>query len=352
MRTLTACLMSLVLVAACGGDDEATPTDAPVADAGPDGPPIDAAIDAGFVPPTMLSETGLYSDIGTKTVAADVHEFMPRWQLWSDDAVKRRWIWLPPGAKIDTTDMDYWHFPVGTKLWKEFVRGGRRVETRLLEKIGPTDDWADWYAVSFQWDVGETDGAAVPAGVIDDVGHDDIPGRSDCRKCHVDTRIASVAIGFSALLLDDPAVPGYKLADLIADDRLTAPPTNPTAGAYFPLPAGDTERAALGYLHVNCGNCHNAGSDVVAQITPMQLRQSVGALTDWTTTAPYLTTVNVVGQLNTVGATALITPGAPGTSAVLVRLRAVPPGQVMPPVGRETIDPIGAEAVRAWIAGL
>ena len=42
--------------------------------------------------------------------------FLPRWQLWSDEAVKRRWIWLPPGSTIDTTNMDHWKFPVGTKV--------------------------------------------------------------------------------------------------------------------------------------------------------------------------------------------------------------------------------------------
>ena len=54
-----------------------------------------------------------------------------------DRAAKRRWIQLPEGATIDTSDMDYWQFPVGTKLWKEFVRDGVRV-------FNPRDE-GSWY---------------------------------------------------------------------------------------------------------------------------------------------------------------------------------------------------------------
>lgn len=352
VRTHPAVLV-LVLAAACGGDDEVLPIDAPIAVDAPD-QPVDAGIDAPFVEPTLLSQTGLYSDIGTKTIAADVHEFLPRWQLWSDEALKRRWIWLPPGTTIDTSDMDHWKFPVGTKVWKEFARGGTRIETRYLEKIGPGDEWiADWYAVSFQWDAGETDGTAVPAGVIDDPGHNDIPSRSDCRKCHVNTRVASVVIGFSALQLDTPTAAGlWNLAQLVSENRLSAPPSAPGGAGtpFFPLPAGDGTRDALGYLHANCGNCHNAGSDV-ALITPVKLRLSVGDLAAWATTDPWETTVDVAAMFAVPGATVVVEPGVPAQSALYYRLTSTG-GQRMPPVGREVVDPTGTEAVRAWIAAL
>ncbi|HUQ06594.1 MAG TPA: hypothetical protein VM261_29025, partial [Kofleriaceae bacterium] len=123
VQTAVLCAVAATAVA-CGDDEGSGDIDAPAADADVDAP-TDAGIDGPFVAPTMLSETGLYANIGTKTVASDVHEFVPRWQLWSDAAVKRRWIYLPPGSKIDTSDMDFWKFPTGTKLWKEFSRGGR-----------------------------------------------------------------------------------------------------------------------------------------------------------------------------------------------------------------------------------
>src|SRR5262245_30688341 len=84
--------------------------------------------------PEHLSETGLFADVARESLAPDIIAYAPRFQLWSDGADKRRWLWLPPGARIDTSDMDSWVFPVGTKFWKEFTRDGVRVETRLLEK--------------------------------------------------------------------------------------------------------------------------------------------------------------------------------------------------------------------------
>src|SRR5262245_37473351 len=106
MRRFAVCFLTAALAggfAACGDDDDGD-SEAPMADDGTDAP-THAGTDGPFVAPTMLSQTGLYSNIGTKTIASGVVEFEPRWMLWSDAAVKRRWIWLPPGTKINTSDM-------------------------------------------------------------------------------------------------------------------------------------------------------------------------------------------------------------------------------------------------------
>src|SRR5690606_21407474 len=85
-------------------------------DAGPDEPEV--------VSREWLSETGLYADIATETLAEGVQGFTPRFQLWTDTAEKRRWVYIPEGTQIDTSDIDEWKFPVGFKLWKEFSRDG------------------------------------------------------------------------------------------------------------------------------------------------------------------------------------------------------------------------------------
>ena len=46
---------------------------------------------------------------------------------------------VPEGEQIDTSDMNEWRFPAGTKLFKE-LRDGVRVETRLMLKTGAGDD--------------------------------------------------------------------------------------------------------------------------------------------------------------------------------------------------------------------
>src|SRR5262249_9205898 len=115
--------------------------------------------------PLRLSETGLYADIATGELASDVVAYTPAFALWSDGAAKQRWIWLPDGERIDSTDMDDWVFPTGTKVWKQFSVAGTRVETRLLEKRGAGDD--DWVSLSYVWDPDDGDASAAPLGVLD-----------------------------------------------------------------------------------------------------------------------------------------------------------------------------------------
>src|SRR5262245_21735632 len=101
---------------ACGDDGNKTP------DAAIDGTLPDMPIDADPNNPATLADTGRCLDAGCCQIASNVHAYTPHYQLWSDSATKRRWIYLPPGTQIDTSDMDFWKFPVGTKLWKEFTR--------------------------------------------------------------------------------------------------------------------------------------------------------------------------------------------------------------------------------------
>src|SRR5207237_7469634 len=98
-----------------------------------DAAPADSAVDAAAPclrwnpdggSPSHLSETCLYTDIATKTLASDLIEFSPAYFLWSDGATKRRWVRLPPGERVDTSDMDHWQFPVGTQFFKEFALDG------------------------------------------------------------------------------------------------------------------------------------------------------------------------------------------------------------------------------------
>ncbi|MEY4514863.1 MAG: hypothetical protein RLZZ450_6985, partial [Pseudomonadota bacterium] len=92
--------------------------------------------------PELLSKTGLFVDMESQELGAGVEAYQPKYALWSDGADKRRWVRLPPGTSIDTSDMDYWKFPPGTKIWKEFAKDGKVLETRYMAKYGT--DGMDW----------------------------------------------------------------------------------------------------------------------------------------------------------------------------------------------------------------
>lgn len=206
--------------------------------------------------PERLSQTGLDSP--------GVRAFEPRFALWSDGAVKRRWIWLPPGAQVDASQPDAWRFPVGTRLWKEFSLDGRRIETRHFE-LQPDGRWA--YA-SYVWDGDDAVRApergqtlALPGGKTYAV-----PSTGDCIACHGGAR--SPVLGFAALQLG-PAVPA-----LLRDGLLKNAPAAWATQAPDFAAASPAEHAARGYLHGNCGHCHFDGGVPV----PLRLSLDVGGV--------------------------------------------------------------------------
>jgi hypothetical protein len=330
-----------LLMLACSGGDAAP--DAGIPDAG--APDADPDRD-----PETLAETGLYADPAAETLAPGVREFSPAYELWSDGADKRRFVYLPEGEVIDTSDMDYWVYPVGTKLWKEFSRDGVRVETRLLWKRGPAQ--LDWFAMAYAWNEEQTEAVAAPDGVEDALGTDhDIPSKSDCGECHAPQ--PDFGLGFTAILLDHD-LGGLDLARLVAEELLSDPPAPPQGDeSFFPIPGDATARAALGYLHANCGHCHTDATPMTCyQQTGLDLRlltsdQSVADTGAWRTAVGEPLT-HWLGH----GFDHRIVAGDPAASALLFRMSVRGAGVQMPPAFTEHVDPDGVDAVAAWIAAL
>src|SRR2546423_1675242 len=98
--------------------------------------------DTCVVPDTGLPDdvfcTGLYANRDSTQIAPGVMPYTPGVLLWSDGAEKQRYLSLPPSTQIDTSDLDAWKFPVGTKAWKEFRLDGALVETRIFWKRSAT----------------------------------------------------------------------------------------------------------------------------------------------------------------------------------------------------------------------
>lgn len=338
-----------VVLVACG-DPKTQP------DAATD-PPSDAPVDADPNNPPTLLDTGLCVDPACTQISSDVRPYKPRWELYSDGATKRRWIYLPPGTQIDTSNMDFWQFPVGTKLWKEFTRDGVRVETRLVMRIGEDDTKDDWFYVAYVWNESQDGTTAEPFGVSDVNGTEhDVPSRAQCRECH-DSLQPSRVLGFSALQLDhDDTASGITLDTLVTEGLLSAPPTKPSSGPYFPLPLDvfETATPALGYLHANCGHCHNPTSEAYNDKgVEMQLRMTVDALGSLSETNTYATTILVEGTTGGVdGVKTLVTPGSLEQSQLYLRFESTNPAVRMPAVGTEIVDEAGKSLLRDWILGL
>jgi hypothetical protein len=373
-------LVPLAGAAWAGCTDEAEPTPTPPSEeAGPDTaapdvyvPPVDAAPDSGRDCAADVEKdgllkhldcTGLYSDLPSKTVAADAKPYTPGVEFWSDGAEKSRFLYLPPGAKIDISNFDEWKFPNGTKIWKEFKVGGKRIETRLYVKAKDS-----WRHTNYRWNDTETD------AVRDDKGEKVvIPGRAapyeipetfTCNNCHQGR--AEPVLGVEAVSLGLPTAKGVTLATLAAEGRFSSTPPTTT----FTIPDDGSGKAApaLTWMHANCGTCHNDSVGAGAGFTglflllrPSQLLPEAGTATaqdldPWKTT---------VGQMSTRQDTdagvnyVRIVKGDPSASLVsILSGRRVDAGEEpssaiqMPPIVTRLPDTQGHALLDTWITAI
>lgn len=293
-------------------------------------------------PPRWLSETSLFAEDGT-SLGPGVEPFEPRFPLWTDGAGKRRWIYLPPGAVIDTSDPDRWEFPPGTRLWKEFTRDDVRVETRLLERRPD----GSWWMVAYQWNEEQMDAEARPEGVQNASGTDhDIPSTEDCRTCHAQSKARVLGFGFLQLAHDGD---GVTLAQLLDEGKLSEP-----LESMPEIPGSEEEQKLLGALHANCGHCHQPGSRVSLR-TPLELWLPLGEYAGIEDTPFSRTTVDKAVTLpadSPEGTTVHIDPGSPDTSALFLRASSRGTEYQMPPLGTELADPDFVELLEAWITSL
>lgn len=290
--------------------------------------PADAgsSSDASTTEPELLSATGLYAGIEAGALRLGVRTYNPQGVLWADGSDKMRWIYLPPNTQIDTSDMDEWVFPVGTKLWKQFSSAGKRIETRLLEKRSD----ATWRHVSFLWNDDQRDAVAVPKGVKNAAGTEhDVPSERDCTRCH--NGVSDAVIGFSAVQLSHDG-PGLTINEAVAADMLSAPPS-----AAFTIPGDSTQRAALLYLHANCASCHNDRT-FIANVTSVDFALRVATLASVSSTNAYRTLQRDLRRSGDVDKT-----------ATLVRMRARGVQGQMPPIASERVDSEGLLTVRTWL---
>jgi hypothetical protein len=318
-----------------------------------------AAPDATPALPLTLSATGLYRDLPERVLARGILGFTPQYPLWSDGTRKQRWLWLPPGSRIDARRGDAWQFPTGTRLWKEFSLD-RPVETRLIERLAD----GRWRFATYVWRADGSDADLAPEGGIAGLpvasapkGRYRILARRDCRACH--DAAPSPVLGVSALQLSPDRDPGaahavpprpgdvdmvglHAMGRLRALDRglLRRPPRIP---ARTP-----TERSALGYLHGNCGHCHNRdGAEprlpldlVLAQSTHPPGKDAVGQL------------LRTSLRYRRPGAERLLVPGDPAHSVLALRVSSSDAVTRMPPLGTTLVDQVGVELIHRWIGEL
>ena len=269
--------------------------------------------------PDRLSDTGLYAAGRPAVVDERNRPFSPQYPLWTDGAAKARWVYLPPGAVIDASEVGEWNFPVGTRFWKEFElqrpegRDANDLEGQQRALGLRQDAWNEQGTEAF---LTPEDGAPGVAEIAPGRRHD-IPSASECLACHGSRRPSP--LGFNALQLstdrDPNAIHGealmpdmLTLTTLVEEGRLSPARTELASNPPRIRTANPQTRAALVYLAANCGGCHNRSGEITVPGPSLKYRD---AMEDGDAVA-----ASLVGH-----PTAWQVPGKPAGASVLVLSR-------------------------------
>jgi uncharacterized repeat protein (TIGR03806 family) len=311
--------------------------------------------------PKLLSETGVFTDMADLSAAKFLLPYGVNSPLWSDGAVKQRWVALPPKSKIIADANGDWVFPGGTVFVKTFSLPVddtdptvlRRLETRLLVR----DLSGGVYGATYKWRPDNSDADLVVAGTNETItirtaGGTRIqkwffPGRQDCLTCH--TPVAGGVLGVKARQLNgDFKYAGGTDNQLRVWNHLGLLKTQLDDATIARMPrlvAITDPHASLNlrirsYLDANCAQCHRPGGAEAffdaRFVTPMKFQNIVNG--------PVANQMGVPGMK-------VVTPADINKSMLFRRLDIIGDGQ-MPPLAKNVVDTNAVEVFATWIASL
>ncbi len=314
--------------------------------------------------PILLSQTGLFIDVAREQPMAGVIPYSINSPLWSDGAIKKRWMAVPGNETITFAPRGSWDFPEGSVLVKSFAfpaaesGKNRLVETRLLAK-----QQGEWYGYSYRWNAEQSDAELVKSEgqeeildwVVEEGSAMDIrwryPSRTECMVCH--SRAAKFVLGLSVEQMhrtqtyhhaDGSAVDAPQLETLaglgLFGETWKMPNEIDVQKLVDPYDAKqDIDRRARSYLHTNCASCHVEAGGGNSKIN-----------LDFFTTAEKMNLLEadpLHGSLD-IAEGKLLKAGAPEQSILHARLARRGTGQ-MPPLATHRVDAAAVELIRQWI---
>ncbi|MCA9617645.1 MAG: hypothetical protein KC731_01400 [Myxococcales bacterium] len=352
----------VVLLAACGGEEETKPEPQP--------DPVKVTPAPAGEPWEDLDEWGLFEDVLTQEPSSEVQRYDVNAPLFSDYTFKRRFAWIPEGTTIDYADQAVWAMPVGTILVKTFSyltdyrdpsQGERLLETRLLvhEAEGL------WTAHTYVFDEAQSAatrkvaGDIIPSSWLDLAGepqHNDyiVPNTNECEDCHGKKEDGLLdTLGFRTRQIDRPAPEGGdNQIDRFASLGWLSSAPPPAADRerlvdpFGPAPLHERVRS---YLDANCGHCHTTGGSASqsALLLSYDLTSDAADPGNW---GQCKVPTSAGGA--TCGHTFDVVPGDPDSSILLCRLRSTDPEVRMPPLVSRVPHEEGIALIVEWINGL
>jgi len=287
--------------------------------------------------------------------------------LFSDYALKLRFVKLPPATKATYSPDEVFGFPVGTVIAKTFAYPAdlRRPDedVRLLETRLLIHQAEGWIGLPYVWNEEQTEARLKIAGAWLDTDWIDfdgterrhtylVPNANQCKGCHRVTEDTVKPIGLKARYLNRefsyPTGPENQLAHWSVHDALDGAPS-PLEVEAVPIwddpTSGSVEERARTYLEINCAHCHNPGGP----------GRTTGLDLTWGERLPRELGVfksPIAAGRGTGDRLFGIVPGRPDESILYYRLLSVDPGVMMPELGRRLVHAEGNDLIRQWIEGM
>ncbi len=320
----------------------------------------------GALPP-LLSQTGVFGDTAGMVPVPGLIPYVPNVPLWSDTAVKTRYLGLPnngggttPNEQIAFAPTGYWTFPAGTVFVKTFQLNTdtsnsnilRRLETRLLVR----DINGAVYGVTYKWRPDNSDADLLSSSLYEDIAITNAsgvstqkwyyPSPSDCLSCH--TPVANYVLGLNTRQLngnDTYAATGVTDNQIRTFNRLGLfnPAFDETGITNFEKLSAlgnantNLQERVRSYLDANCAQCHQPGGS--------------GITFDARYDTPLASQNLINGGLNGNGL-AMIVPRDIWRSVIHQRMDTTNAVIRMPPLARQLVDSNAVDILEAWINSL
>ena len=331
--------------------------------AGPATLPVDEARLLAATPATTLSAYHLFADTGARAPNAGVTPYALNTPLFSDYAVKSRFVFTPPGKPAAYVAEGALNFPVGSVLVKTFAypadfrhptENVRLIETRLLIHKA-----SGWVPLTYVWNAAGTEAALMRAGHRTEVAFTDekgaetrfsyaVPNVNQCKECH-ELGDAITPIGPKARNLngDFAYATGSEnqLAHWTRIGMMTGAPA-PSAAPSTPRwddPHAPLRDRALAYLDANCAHCHNPRGAASNSGLYLEFERAAGVARGFGKRP--VATGKASADLDFD-----IAPGQPDKSILVSRMQSREPGVMMPELGRALAHQEGIDLIRAYIA--
>ena len=279
--------------------------------------------------------------------------------LFTDYAVKDRFIVLPKGKPVKYTVQGILDFPDSTIIIKNFAYTNTShqkimIETRLLVK-DPLDK--KWKVMNYLWNDEQTDaakhitGAKLPINLLDDDGNKistvyQVPNTNDCKRCHINNgtltpigpkarNLNMVMAGQNTTQLEQWIAKG-KLTGLADATKVERLPDWKDSKHY------SLEQRARAYLDINCAHCHIQGGDAYNTGLFLEYEQ-----TDKSHIGIMKAPVSAGGGAG--GLDYDIVPGNAAHSILAYRMNSKEPGTAMPELARSIVHKEGVQLIIDWI---